>query len=81
MKKKVKHMPDYQVPKRIEIELASACNLKCTYCPRHFVDDLKGFIDFSLYKRLIDEISDDLKFYGSTGSPTIKIKEMAISGE
>jgi radical SAM protein with 4Fe4S-binding SPASM domain len=54
---KVKHMPDYQFPKRIEIELASACNLKCTYCPRHFVDDLKGFIDVSLYKRLIDEIA------------------------
>jgi len=51
-------MLDYQFPKRIEIELASACNLKCTYCPRHFVDDLKGFMDVSLYNRLIDEIAE-----------------------
>lgn len=61
MKKKVNLMPDCQFPKRIEIELASACNLKCIYCPRHFMDDLNGFMDFSLYKRLIDEIADHPK--------------------
>lgn len=42
-------------PKRIEIEMASACNLRCTYCPRQFVDDLHGFIDPALFCRLIDE--------------------------
>ena len=51
-------MPDYQFPTRIEIELASACNLRCTYCPRHFVNDLKGFMEVTLYKRLIDEIAE-----------------------
>jgi len=43
-------------PKRIEIELAGACNLQCTYCPRRFMEALDGFIDYSFFARLIDEI-------------------------
>lgn len=44
-------------PRRIEIEIASACNLKCSYCPRRYMGNLNGFIDFLLFKKLIDEIS------------------------
>jgi radical SAM protein with 4Fe4S-binding SPASM domain len=44
-------------PKRLEIELASSCNLRCTYCPRHYLDNLNGYIDFSLFKKIIDEAS------------------------
>lgn len=44
-------------PKRLEIELSSDCNLRCTYCPRHYVDKLKGYIDFELFKRIINEAS------------------------
>jgi len=46
------------LPKRVEIELVSDCNLRCTYCPRHYVNDLKGYIDFDLYKKIIDEIRE-----------------------
>ena len=42
-------------PKRIEIELVSDCNLRCIYCPRHYVNELKGYIDFNLYKKIINE--------------------------
>lgn len=42
-------------PKRIEIELSASCNLACTYCPRHYVGGLNGFMDLTLFKRLIDE--------------------------
>lgn len=45
------------MPKRCEIELSSACNLHCTYCPRRFVDDISGFMEFELYKKIIDELS------------------------
>ena len=45
-----------EFPQRIEIELASACNLRCTYCPRQYIDDLNGFINIDLFRRLIDEI-------------------------
>ena len=48
--------PDF--PKRLEIELVSDCNLKCTYCPRHYVNDLTGYMDLELFKRIIDEASD-----------------------
>jgi len=42
-------------PQRIEIELVSDCNLRCTYCPRHHLDGLNGYIDFNLFKKIIDE--------------------------
>ena len=45
-------------PKRVETELASACNLRCTYCPRKHMDNLNEFMDFSLFKKLIDELSE-----------------------
>ncbi len=44
-------------PRRIEIELASICNLHCTYCPRKYVEGLNGFMKFSLFKNLIDQIA------------------------
>ena len=44
-------------PQRVEIELASACNLMCTYCPRKHLGSLSGFMKFSLFKKLIDEIA------------------------
>lgn len=46
-----------EFPQRIELELVSDCNLECVYCPRHYVNDLTGYIDFALFKRLIDEMS------------------------
>jgi radical SAM protein with 4Fe4S-binding SPASM domain len=47
-----------EFPKRLEIELVSDCNLKCTYCPRHFVNDLTGYMDLELFKRIIDEAQE-----------------------
>lgn len=46
-----------EFPRRIEIELACACNLTCTYCPRKHLERLGGFMEFDLFKKLIDEIS------------------------
>lgn len=45
--------PDF--PNRLEIELVSACNLRCVYCPRQYVPDLKGYMDNSLFRKMIDE--------------------------
>lgn len=44
-------------PQRVEIELVSDCNLRCTYCPRHYLNELTGYIDFAFFRCLIDEIS------------------------
>jgi MoaA/NifB/PqqE/SkfB family radical SAM enzyme len=46
-----------EFPQRLEIELVSDCNLKCTYCPRHFVNELTGYMSFDLFTKIIDEAS------------------------
>ena len=45
------------MPLRCEIELSSACNLKCSYCPRQFLDDISAFMDFDLFNKIIDELT------------------------
>lgn len=43
-------------PKRLEIELVSDCNLKCTYCPRNSVEHpLDGHMDLKLLRKVVDE--------------------------
>lgn len=42
-------------PRRLEIEPVSDCNLRCTYCPRHYVNDLKGYMEYELFCKLIEE--------------------------
>jgi len=44
-------------PQRVEIELSAVCNFKCVYCPRRFVEGLGGFMDVSLFHRLVDEVA------------------------
>ncbi len=53
-------MSDYfesDFPKRVEIELSNVCNLKCSYCPRRYIDNKGGFMDKMLFKKIIDEVS------------------------
>lgn len=49
-------IPDF--PHRLEIELVSACNLRCVYCPRQYLPDLKGYMDGALFRKMIDEAAD-----------------------
>jgi len=50
-------MMEHSYPARIEIELASTCNLNCVYCPRRYLDKLNGFLPMSIFKKIIDESS------------------------
>jgi len=43
-------------PNRIVLELTPLCNLACAMCPRHYVKDTDGFMEQSLWIKLIDEI-------------------------
>ena len=45
------------MPQRCEIELSSACNLRCSYCPRHFLGDIAAFMKFGLFRKIIDELA------------------------
>lgn len=49
------NVPDF--PERLEIELVSDCNLRCTYCPRHHMNELTGYMDPGLFGKIIDEAS------------------------
>jgi len=45
-------------PSRIWIESSSRCNLKCRFCVnKDLPPDMKGDMDFNLFKKIIDEIS------------------------
>lgn len=44
-------------PRRVTIEPTNSCNLKCRMCPRHNMEYSIGFMDFSLFKKIADEIA------------------------
>lgn len=50
-----------EYPSQVDIELASACNLKCPMCytiTEEFKSNVKiMFMDFNLYKKIVDEIA------------------------
>lgn len=47
------------LPTRLWIESTSVCNLRCIMClNKDLLPIDKGFMDFSLYKKIIDEIKD-----------------------
>jgi len=44
-------------PLHLDIESTNNCNLKCTMCGRNWMKEKLGFIDFDLFKKIIDEAS------------------------
>ena len=56
-RKKSTYLPYF--PVRIWIELTSVCNYRCIMCPnKDLKKDAHGFMDFSLYKKILDEAED-----------------------
>lgn len=46
-------------PLFLDIEATSKCNLRCPYCVQTHANFPRGFIKWDLYKRIIDEASDN----------------------
>jgi len=46
-----------EFPTRITLELTNRCNLNCVMCPRRYMTAPLGFMERSLFTRLIDQIS------------------------
>lgn len=44
-------------PQRVTIEFTNHCNVSCVMCPRRYMQGPKGFLDYSLFCTLADEIS------------------------
>lgn len=50
-----------EYPLSLEFQISDVCNLKCAFCYRGqpgYVQNKKGFMDFSLFKKAIDEVGD-----------------------
>lgn len=45
------------IPKQIDIETSSHCNLKCKYCPSLSLQANEGHMDFGFFKSIIDRIN------------------------
>lgn len=63
-----------KVPLQIDLFAVDVCNLKCPMCPRQGFIPGKGFMDFAIVKRILDQASEHglyaLNFAG-LGEPTL----------
>lgn len=50
------------LPQEVSIESTNNCNLQCIMCPRIKMKRAKGFIEFRLFKKIIDEVRDYVEF-------------------
>ncbi len=44
-------------PSRVIVELTNRCNILCRMCPRRYSRMEKGFLNYDLFKKIIDEMS------------------------
>ena len=47
-----------EFPLMLNIEPTSACNLRCYVCPRHRSSKPVGYMDFELYRRIIEQCAE-----------------------
>jgi hypothetical protein len=45
---------DSPVPPSLQLEPTNFCNLRCVSCPRDNMTREKGFMEFNLFKKIID---------------------------
>ncbi|MBW2091461.1 MAG: radical SAM protein [Deltaproteobacteria bacterium] len=45
-------------PDRVTVELTNHCNLNCVMCPRHHMKGTRGYMTWSLFKKIIDEMAE-----------------------
>ena len=44
-----------EFPLHVDIESTNACNLRCVMCPRNFMTEKTGYIEWALFEKIIDE--------------------------
>jgi radical SAM protein with 4Fe4S-binding SPASM domain len=53
----------FEFPSVLYVESTNACNLKCVFCPRIKSDKKIGFMQFKLFKKIVDECTNYNKFF------------------
>jgi len=56
-----------QFPENIVIETTSICNAKCWFCPQPTMTRKASYMDFGLFKKLIKEIRQNMKYVKNIG--------------
>ncbi len=64
------------LPVEINIEITNLCNLNCLMCSRQNMKRKIGFMDFDLFKKIIDEVVDyaELVYLHGLGEPLLHPK-------
>lgn len=67
-------------PVEIAIEVTNHCNLNCIMCPRQKMKREKGFMDFDLFKKIVDEAKEytEFVFLHLAGEPLLHPKLMEM---
>lgn len=52
-------------PLRVQVETTTVCNANCIMCPHDRITRHKGHMNFSLYKKIVDECVEYSKYLGS----------------
>lgn len=58
LQKAVETLKELPFPALVIVEISGYCQLKCVMCPYKELDRAKGIMDFSIYKKIADEISN-----------------------
>lgn len=62
-------------PLVMNIDITNHCNINCAFCPREYLRKTKGLMDIGLYRKIIDNISDDQRrvhlFLHNFGEPLL----------
>lgn len=61
------------MPVEVSIEITTRCNLACTMCPRQLINRPLQEMEFSLFKKIIDEMKDsaELIYLHGLGEPLL----------
>jgi radical SAM protein with 4Fe4S-binding SPASM domain len=51
-------LPVKNKPEVFAIELTNYCNLRCSMCPRRLMKRAIGYMDFELFKKVVDEVKE-----------------------
>src|SRR3990167_4235710 len=56
-------MDRYNLPEGIFVEITNICNLRCEFCPSRFSERPKGFMEFKIFQRIVDELKENKAKY------------------